>query len=170
MMAPVSESETASPAPKPLSLSRWKAAGKFFRDGKTGETRFVKAVTWGPFPPEESPDPKRELPRLRDELGANAIRTYEVPGLPFLDRCAHEGLRVFITFPWAHHVDFLDDHRLFFEEKERFRKTVAHFRGHPAIAAWIVANEIPAPLVRWMGPKRVTRALEQLIAAQVLDT
>ncbi|MCB1232247.1 MAG: glycosyltransferase, partial [Verrucomicrobiae bacterium] len=145
--------------------SRWKAAGKFFRDGETGETVFVKAVTWGPFPPDQKPDPDSELRRVRDELGANALRVYEVPEREFLDRCAAIGLRVFIGFPWPHHVDFIADHRLFRDEKERFRRTVAEHRGHPAIAGWFVANEIPAPLARWMGPRNVNRALEAFLDA-----
>ncbi|MCB1065043.1 MAG: glycosyltransferase, partial [Verrucomicrobiae bacterium] len=67
--------------------------------------------------------------------------------------------------PWTHHVDFIADHELFRKEKERFRQTVAALKGHPAIAAWFVANEIAAPLVRWMGPKKVNAALEAFIVA-----
>lgn len=157
-------SPESSPSEKSLG-SRWKAAGKFFRDGDTGGTVFVKAVTWGPFPPDESPDLEKELLRVRNQLGANAIRVYEVPDRDFLDRCASIGLRVFIGFPWSHHVDFIYDHRLFRAEKERFRRAVAEFRGHAAVAGWFVANEIPATLVRWMGPKRVSRALEAFLEA-----
>ncbi len=157
---------TPESAPSDLKpCSRWKAAGKFFRDGDTGETVFVKAVTWGPFPPDQLPDPESELRRVRHELGANALRVYEVPGRDFLDLCAEIGLRVFVGFPWSHHVDFIYDHRLFWDEKERFRRAVAEFRGHPAIAGWFVANEIPATLVRWMGPKKVNRALELFLEA-----
>jgi GT2 family glycosyltransferase len=159
---PVVAHETPSDIP---IRSRWKAAGKFFRDGDTGATIFVKAVTWGPFPPGDTPDLDRELRRVRVELGANALRVYEPPGLEFLDRCAAAGLRVFIGFAWPHHVDFIADHRLFWDEKERFRRVAAEYRSHPALAGWLVANEIPAPLVRWMGPKKVNRALEKLIAA-----
>lgn len=145
--------------------SRWKAAGKFFRDGDTGETVFVKAVTWGPFPPDQQPDLDAELHRVRHQLGANALRVYEVPDRDFLDRCAALGLRVFVGFPWSHHVDFIYDHRLYWDEKERFRRAVAEFRDHPAIAGWFVANEIPATLVRWMDPKKVNRALEGFLEA-----
>ncbi|MCB1087267.1 MAG: glycosyl transferase, partial [Verrucomicrobiae bacterium] len=145
--------------------TRWKVGGKFFRDGDTGEAVFVKAVTWGPFPPGEEPEVEAELFRVREELGANALRVYEVPGRDFLDACARIGLRVFVGFAWAQHVDFIYDHRVAWDEKERFRRTVAEFRGHPAIAAWLVANEIPSTLVRWMGPKRVNRVLEEFIRA-----
>ena len=36
--------------------------------------------------------------------------------------------------------------------------------GHPALAAVYVGNEVPADLVRWMGPLPVRRAIEGLIA------
>ncbi len=163
MMPPVSEEAATEECIDRAIGPRWKAAGKFFRDGDTGETVFVRAVTWGPFPPGGEPDPDTELRRVRDELGANALRLYEIPDRAFLDRCAGLGLRVFLTFPWTHHVDFIADRRLFHEERERFRRTVAGFRGHPAIAGWFVANEIAAPLVRWMGPRKVNAALEALI-------
>ena len=165
MMAAESPSVTAPDPISPPSKSRWNTAGKFFRDGATGDAVFLKAITWGPFPPGEEPDPDVDLPRVRDQLGANALRVFEVPDREFLDRCDREGLRVFLTYPWSHHIDFLADRRTFFEVREQFRRTVRELRGHPAIAGWMVANEIPAPLVRWMGPRRVNRALEQLIAS-----
>lgn len=163
-MPPSVSPSVPDPAGRPVR-TRWTAAGKCFRDGDTGEAVFVKAVTWGPFPPGEEPDPAVEWPRLRDELGANALRVYETPDRAFLDGCASVGLRVFVGFEWTQHVDFLGDRRVFREARERFRAAAARFRGHPAVAGWLVANEIPAPLVRWMGPRRVNRALEALLRA-----
>ncbi|MBL9154057.1 MAG: glycosyltransferase [Verrucomicrobiales bacterium] len=164
MVSAVSAAPINAPAACPVR-TRWTVSGKFFRDAETGTAVFVKAVTWGPFPPGEDPNPIAELRRVRDELGANALRVYETPDRTFLDTCASLGLRVFIGFAWAQHVDFLHDRRLFRTEQERFRHEVSQLRGHPAVAGWLVANEIPAPLVRWMGPHRVNRALEELIRA-----
>jgi GT2 family glycosyltransferase len=163
-MCPVSTTPSESVVAGPVR-SRWRAAGKFFRDGDSGETVFVKAVTWGPFPPGEMPDPEREMRRVRDDLGANALRVYEVPDRAFLDCCAGIGLRVFVGFPWTQHVDFIHEYRILRDETERFRRVVSEHRGHPAIAGWFVANEIPSTLVRWMGPRAVNRALEDLIRA-----
>jgi glycosyltransferase involved in cell wall biosynthesis len=109
------------------------------------------------------PDPRIELARLRNELGANAIRLYEIPDRDFLVTCSEVGLWVFLTIPWAHHVDFFAHPAAFFHAHKRIRETVAEFRGHPAVAGWFVGNEIQSTLVRWMGPARVKRAIESLI-------
>ena len=73
-------------------------AGKFFRAGEN--ICLISAVTFGPFPVGSFPDEATcELSRIRKELGANAIRVYEVPSLKFMHACAEAGLRVFITIP-----------------------------------------------------------------------
>ena len=37
--------------------------------------------------------------------------------------------------------------------------------GHPAILCYAVGNEIPGPVVRWLGPRRVERFVERLYRA-----
>ncbi|HEY9516926.1 MAG TPA: glycosyltransferase, partial [Gemmatimonadaceae bacterium] len=37
--------------------------------------------------------------------------------------------------------------------------------GHPAVLCYVIGNEIPAPVVRWLGDHRVTRFLERLYRA-----
>lgn len=134
-------------------------AGKQFAVGDAAF--FVKAVTYGPFA--ESVDHATELARVRDELGANAIRIYEVPLIDFLHKAAEAGLRVFITIPWTQHVDFLSERSALKAAHETIRDAATRFRGHPAVGGYFVANEIQSTLVRWMGPARVKRALESLI-------
>ncbi|MCB1203009.1 MAG: glycosyltransferase [Verrucomicrobiae bacterium] len=136
--------------------------GKFFREG--GSTCLVKAVTFGPFPPGAFPDEGRgQLPRIREELGANALRLFEVPSLGFLHACASEGLRVFITIPWTQHVDFVRRRSALAEADERLLETITRFRGHPAVAGYFVANEVESTLVRWMGASAVVEQIERLI-------
>jgi len=141
----------------PLTVS-----GKFFRAG--GEDCFLKTVTFGPFPAGAFPDEGiGELPRISGELGANALRLFEVPSIAFLHACAESGLRVFITIPWAQHVDFFADPGVLIEGEETMLETVRGFRGHPAVAGYFVANEIESTLVRWLGPQRVREELERWI-------
>ncbi|MEM9281976.1 MAG: glycosyltransferase [Verrucomicrobiota bacterium] len=142
----------------PLEVS-----GKFFRAG--GEVCWIKAVTFGPFPAGAFPDEGMcELKRIGEELGANAIRLYEIPSLEFMHRCAEVGLRVFITLPWSQHIDFTKERRILEVAEQLLEETVLKFRGHPALAGYLVGNEIETTLVRWMGPRRVLEAIENLIA------
>ncbi len=146
----------STPAPNDAPLQ---IAGKHFC--VNGTAHFIKAVTYGPFA--ESVDHDVEMARIRDELGANAIRIYEIPLIGFLHSAAKAGLRVFITIPWTHHVDFLHERDALKAAHELVHDAASRFRGHPAIGGYFVANEIQATLVRWMGPGRVKRALESLI-------
>ena len=136
--------------------------GKFFREGE--RTCVVKAVTFGPFPAGAFPDEGRgQLARIRGELGANALRLFEIPSLKFLHECAGVGLRVFITIPWTQHVDFLKRRKVLAEADHLLLETIARFRGHPAVAGYYIGNEIESTLVRWMGASRVVEQLERLI-------
>ncbi len=139
-----------------------RVGGKWFRAGDSPVV--VKAVTFGPFPAGAFPDEGRsQLARIRDELGANALRLFEIPSLDFLHACAGAGLRVFLTIPWTQHVDFLK-HRAALAEADRLLlETIRRFRGHPAVAGYFVANEIESTLVRWMGAERVVEQVERLI-------
>lgn len=137
-------------------------AGKFFRAGEN--ICLISAVTFGPFPVGAFPDEGiSELSRVRNELGANAIRVYEVPSLTFMHACAEAGLRVFITLPWDQHIDFLSERRVLERAEELLLETVQRFQGHPALGGYFVANEIETTLVRWMGPARVVEQIERLI-------
>ena len=153
-----------SPPDFPISIidEPLRVSGKYFRVGN--KTTLVKAVTFGPFPAGAFPDEGiSQLERVRNELGANAIRVYEIPTLEFMHECARVGLRVFITIPWTQHVDFLKERYLLAEADQLLLETVNRFRGHPALAGYFVANEIESTLVRWMGWRKVREQLERLI-------
>lgn len=139
-----------------------RVAGKWFRAG--GEAVLVKAVSFGPFPAGTFPDGGvSQLSRIRDELGANALRLFEIPSLDFLHACAETGLRVFVTIPWTQHVDFLKRRACLAEADRLLLEAISRFRGHPALAGYFVANEIESTLVRWMGAERVVEQIERLI-------
>ena len=143
---------------EPLTVS-----GKYFCDGD--EVCFVKAVTFGPFPAGAFPDEGRsQLRKIREELGANAIRLYEIPTIDFMHDCAQLGIRVFITIPWSQHIDFLKNRSALVDADQLLIETVNKFRGHPALAGYFVANEIETTLVRWMRPQRVVEQIERMIS------
>ena len=136
--------------------------GKWFRAGE--EAVVVKAVAFGPFPAGAFPDEGQgQLHRIREELGANALRLYEIPSLDFLHACAGAGLRAFVTIPWAQHVDFLKRRSALAEADRLLLETIRRFRGHPALAGYFVGDEIESTLVRWMGGGRVVEQIERLI-------
>ncbi len=95
--------------------------------------------------------------------GINAIRTYTVPPRRLLDAALRHGLWVQVGIPWAQHVAFLDDRSIRRGAIDAVREGVAACAGHPAILAYAVGNEIPAPIVRWHGPRAVERFVGRLV-------
>src|SRR5206468_11374394 len=49
-----------------------------------------------------------------------------------------------------------------FDIAGEIRAKVRTCAGHPALLCYALGNEIPAPLVRWIGPARVERYLRKL--------
>ncbi len=143
-------------------------AGKFLQLGP--ERFWVKGVSYGTFAPDEDgryfPPPARiaEDFALMRRAGVNMLRTYTVPDQRFLDLAQQHGLRIMAGVPWADHVAFLDDRQL---SRAIRRDVVAHVRAlasHPAVLMLALGNEIPAAVVRWLGPERVERFLSDLYA------
>lgn len=145
---------------------RASAAGKFLQLG--AERYWVKGVSYGTFAPDAD---GRHFPptaritadfALMRRVGVNTVRTYTVPDQRFLDLAQEHGLRVIAGVPWADHVAFLDDRQL---SKAIRHDVIAHVRAiasHPAVLMLALGNEIPASVVRWLGPERVERFLSEL--------
>jgi len=156
-----------TPASAPAPLERARARAKFFFTGD--EKFFLKGVTYGPFKPNAAgdflPSPEtaaRDFTLMR-ELGVNVIRIYHVPPRWFLDVCQEHGIRVIISIPWAEHVEFLNDGKVRRQILQTIREAVSRNKGHEAIFAYLVGNEIPSTMVRWLGARRVIEFVEQLI-------
>ena len=95
--------------------------------------------------------------------GINAVRTYTVPPRWLLDAALRHGLRVMVGLPWEQHVAFLDDRPgAALDRASACASGVRACAGHPAVLCYAVGNEIPAPIVRWHGRRRVERFLERL--------
>ena len=141
--------------------------GKFFF--VDGEKFFLKGVTYGPFAPAShgAPFPERSLIErdltLMRELGANTFRTFTVPPRWLLDLAGEHGLRVIAGIPWAEHVAFLDSPHLAHNIHRTIAEGVKACRGHAAVLACLIGNEIPPDIARWHGPERVRTFLRELV-------
>ncbi|MCW1913383.1 glycosyltransferase [Luteolibacter sp. GHJ8] len=134
--------------------------GKFFRAG--GSRIAVRAVTYGPFPGGWPEDFSTDFQGIA-AAGFNALRLYEMPTRNLLDAALAHGLRVMGGLKWPQAVDFLKDERILASAKVSLAEALRPLEDHPALAAVFVANEVPADLVRWMGPVKVRKALESVI-------
>ena len=140
---------------------RWRTDGKFFRSGS--ERVRIVAVTYGPFPGGWPEDLDRDFARIA-AAGFNAIRLFEMPGPEILDAARRQGLRIFGGLMWGQNADFLGEPALLSAARVSLVESLRGVASHPALAGVYVANEIPTDLVRWMGPSRVLRVIEDLIA------
>ena len=145
--------------------------GKFLFAG--GAKFYARGVTYGPFRPNEVGctyhDPKvvgRDFAAMAAN-GINSVRTYTLPPRWLLDAAQEHGLRVLVGVGLAgeQHVTFLDDRRLLRQVRGRCGADVRACAGHPAVLGYVVGNEIPAPIVRWHGRRRVERFLAELYDA-----
>jgi glycosyltransferase involved in cell wall biosynthesis len=155
-----------SPAPTPAA--RVRLDGKFFRLGD--EKFWVKGVTYGPFAKNSRglflPEPDRmarDFEQIR-ALGANTIRLYHAPTLEVLDVAQAFGLKVLVDIPWSKHRCFLDDPADLATGRAAVRQTVRALRGHPAVLAYSVVNEIPTDVTRWSGYREVEAFIDELVA------
>jgi GT2 family glycosyltransferase len=140
--------------------------GKFLYTGV--EKFWIRGVTYGTFRPRPGGDDYPAQPVLDADFaamaaaGLNAVRTYTVPPRRLLDAALAHGLRVFVGLPWEQHVTFLDERRRARDIVARVAAGVRACAGHPAVLAYAVGNEIPAPIVRWYGARRIERFVAEL--------
>jgi GT2 family glycosyltransferase len=92
----------------------------------------------------------------------NTVRTYTMPPRWLLDIALEHGLRVMVGLPWEQHITFLDDSGRVRDLERRIRDAVRRCDGHPALLAYTIGNEIPSPIVRWYGHRRIEKFLERL--------
>ena len=160
--------------PANLASPRVTVDGKFFR---VGERKFhIKGITYGPFAPDKdgctfasTEQTRKDFEKIRD-LGANVLRVYYVPPRWLLDIAQEYDLKVFVDIPWQKHLCFLDSNEIQAEARKMVRDAVANCKGHPAVFAYSVVNEISPEIVRWSGPERVSAFIDELVAeAKAID-
>src|SRR5580693_3068999 len=148
-------------------MARLAAHGKYLFDG--AEKFYIRGVSYGPFAPnsrgERYPEPERAAAdfALMKRLGANLIRLY-VPPPPWMVEAAQKaGLRMMLGIPWPFHMAFLDSREMMREIRDAIGKTVRDTRQFgETIAAYSIGNEIRSDIVRWHGPRAVSRFLAEL--------
>lgn len=139
----------------------------FFESGN--DKFFVKGVTYGPFAPDAEGNHFGSAEKftkdliLLQEVGINLLRVYYTPPKWFLDSCASAGIRVLITIPWTEHIAFLQNSKITREVERTVMESIRQNTGHPAVFGYLVGNEIPSTMVRWLGARAVTEFIEHLI-------
>ncbi|MFN2393136.1 MAG: glycosyltransferase [Pyrinomonadaceae bacterium] len=132
------------------------------------EKFYVRGVTYGTFRPDEdgfnfpAPNIVEKDFALMSSFGINSVRTYTVPPLYLLDCAQKFNLKVLVGLPWEQHITFLDDENRVKKIEEQIRENVNSCKNHPAILAYTLGNEIPAPIVRWYGARRIEEFLKRL--------
>ena len=156
---------------RPAPTLRPRVRGKFLFVGD--EKLYVRGITYGTFRPQ--PDGS-EVPAadvverdfaLMAASGFNAVRTYTVPPLWLLDAARRHGLYVMIGIPVERYIGFIAERRKRGEPEIEaiVRAAVRATADHPAVLCYAIGNEIPAPVARWFGARRVERYLRRLYQA-----
>ena len=149
--------------------ARIRVRGKFLFAGV--DKLYIRGVTYGTFHPGEDGvqfPPQRKVDQDFQQMfasGINAVRVYTPPPLWLLDLAWQRGLYVMVGLPWEQHIAFLDQAGLPKAIEQRVRAAVRESSGHPAILCYVVGNEIPAPIVRWHGRRRIERFIRRLYKA-----
>lgn len=148
-------------------MARLVSHGKYLLDG--AQKFYIRGVSYGPFAPnsrgERYPEPERAAAdfALMNRLGANLIRLYVPPPSWMVEEAQQAGLRMMLGIPWPFHMAFLDSADMMREIRDAIRKTVLETRQFgETIAAYSIGNEIRSDIVRWHGPRAVSRFLAEL--------
>ena len=150
------------------AVGRLRAKGKFLFASDSDAKVEIRGVTYGPFAPDAQGCEYGAPSGVRADFAAirsgdfNAIRLYTVPPEWLLDAAAAVGLHVMVGLPWEQHVAFLDGWRRRRQIIRRLARMVRGVAGHPAVFCYAVGNEIPSPIVRWYGPRRVEKWIARL--------
>jgi GT2 family glycosyltransferase len=140
--------------------------GKFFYVGE--EKLYVRGVTYGAFKPDGGGNEYHDLAAVERDFalmaanGVNAVRIpHTMPPRSLLDAAERHGLRVMVGLSAEQYVGYLIDRKRS-DVEGVVRRKVRACAGHPAVLCYAIGNEIPAPLARWLGHRRVERYLERL--------
>ncbi|MDO8434063.1 MAG: glycosyltransferase [Candidatus Binatus sp.] len=148
-------------------MSRLSTRGKYLFDG--AQKFYVRGVSYGPFAPNSRGERYPEAERVAADfalmrtLGANVLRVYVPPPAWMVEEAARADLRIMLGIPWPFHMAVLDSKETTREIRETIRKTVTEMRQFgETIFAYSLGNEIRSDIVRWHGPRAVSRFLNQL--------
>src|SRR5262249_36076413 len=149
-----------------LPITPVTARGKFLYQGD--EKFFVRGTTYGAFPPDAAGDQFPEYRKaVRDftlmrNAGINTILTYTVPPIWLLDELYTRDMKAVVTTPWMEYACFLQTARQREQVYHEVRDGVARCQRHPGVLMYCIGKEIPPPIVRWHGARKVERFLREL--------
>ncbi|MBV8357180.1 MAG: glycosyltransferase, partial [Deltaproteobacteria bacterium] len=148
-------------------MGRLSAQGKYIY--QNGQKFFARGVSYGPFAPNSRGEPYPEPDRvaadfaIMSELGANLVRTYLTPPPWMFDLAAKYELRLMAGFYWPQHLAFLDSPEMVRDIRTTVRREITVLRQFKeVIFAYSIGNEIRSDVVRWHGPRAVSRFLAEL--------
>src|SRR5881296_3582054 len=153
------------------ALVRPHVRGKFLFAGD--EKFYVRGMTYGAFQPDASGHEYHDpnvIERDFAQMAANGINTVRIPHtMPprsLLDAARRHGLRVMVGLSAEQYLGFLIDRKKSVADIEALvRAKVRECAGHPALLCYALGNEIPAPMARWLGRRRIERYLKRLYRA-----
>src|SRR6266699_1284347 len=158
--------ELTSPPETASAGSRAVLGGKFLWVGQ--KKLYVRGVTYGTFRPgmdgRAFPSPKvveQDFSQMSAN-GVNVVRTYTCPPHWLLEIALKCSLRVLVGMQGERHYTFLHDKKVVREIRKQVRGATRGCAGHPAVLGYLVANEIPASIVRWHGARAVENFVKQL--------
>ncbi|TME89143.1 MAG: glycosyltransferase [Chloroflexi bacterium] len=156
-------------SPQPLAaqaVARPRVSGKFLFAGD--RKLYVRGVTYGTFRADANGDefPAPELVErdfaLMAANGIDTVRTYTPPPRWLMDAAHRHGLRLMVGLAVERDIGYLNDKQGASRIEATLRARLRTCSGHPALLCYAIANEIPSPVVRWLGRRRVERYLERL--------
>jgi O-antigen biosynthesis protein len=144
--------------------------GKFLRFD--GERFYVRGVTYGTFAETElGLFPEREQVKedfaAMAQVGINTVRTYTVPKPGVLDLAEEAGLKILVGIWWddPRYLDPTDREgwkRMVADARAAIKEATKSYASHPAVLGFVLGNEIPGPIVRWHGRRRIEGLLKDL--------
>ena len=141
--------------------------GKFLRQDD-GNRYLVRGVGYGTFAPDHDGWQFPPADRIAHDFakmaqcGINTVRSTRRHRVPLLDEASRNGLRVIAGLPWSQHVAFLDDRSLRRQIRTDVDREVRRVGMHDAVVMFVIGNEVPSSIVRWLGRHRVERFLSDL--------
>ena len=162
----ISLATTLDPNPVKANV-RAQAKGKFIYLGD--EKIYIRGVTYGAFRPDKDGNEfhdRKVIERDFALMAANGMTAVRIPHTTppryLLDIAHRHGLHVMIGLSAEQYVGYLIDTEDAPDIEETVRARVRTCAGHPALLCYAIGNEIPAPMVRWLGRRRVEHYLERL--------
>jgi len=146
--------------------SRPSVRGKFLFMG--GRKFYVRGVSYGTFRPDESGEEYTDLETIERDFalmaasGVNAVRPYASPPVSLLDAGQRHGLGVMVGLACERYVGYLIDRNRAPDIEAIVREKVRGLGRHPALLCYALGNEVPASIVRWLGPRCIERYLRRL--------